>query len=131
MNQVTSQPIEEPIISTKNNRLNLYPLQYPDVWHMYQQAKASFWIPEEIDLTQDKQDWDKLDANEKHFILMILAFFAGSDLIVNENLDTEFTSCLQPLEFKFIYHFQEMMEDIHSQQYQLLIEALVQDSHAK
>ena len=122
-------PPAEPMLS--NSRLNLYPIQYPDIWDMYQKSKASFWVPEEVDLSSDPSDWEKLDSEEQHFILTVLAFFAGSDLIVNENLDEDFAGLVQVPELKMFYHFQEMMEDIHTAQYQLLIESLVKDPSIK
>jgi ribonucleoside-diphosphate reductase beta chain len=123
--------MSEPIIDPNNSRINLYPIQYPDIWDFYQRSKASFWVPEEVDLSDDVNDWEKLDSNEQHFILMVLAFFAGSDLIVNENLEEEFTENIVIPELKMFYHFQEMMEDIHTAQYQLLIEAFVKDQIVK
>lgn len=121
----------EPILDPQNSRINLYPIQHPDIWDFYQRSKASFWVPEEVDLSDDVHDWESLDSNEQHFILMVLAFFAGSDLIVNENLEDGFTEQVVIPELKMFYHFQEMMEDIHTAQYQLLIEALVKDSSTK
>lgn len=120
---------QEPILT--QSRLNLYPIEYPDIWDMYQKAKASYWVPEEVDLSSDPTDWSKLGADEQHFILMVLAFFAGSDLIVNENLDEDFASAVAIPELRMFYHFQEAMEDIHTAQYQLLIEALVTDQEVK
>jgi ribonucleoside-diphosphate reductase beta chain len=119
----------EPLLT--DARLNLFPIQYPDIWDMYQKAKAAYWVPEEVDLSQDVGDWESLDSDEKHFLLMVFAFFAGSDLLVNENLDCEFTELVKVPELKMIYHFQEMMEDIHTAQYQTIIEALVKDSEMK
>jgi ribonucleoside-diphosphate reductase beta chain len=119
----------EPILS--NKRVNLYPIMYHDIWEMYQKSKASFWVPEEVDLSTDYTDFQHLDQHEQHFIKMVLAFFAGSDLIVNENLEDEFAELVAIPELKMFYHFQEMMEDIHTAQYQLLIEALVKEEQEK
>ena len=119
----------EPMLT--NARLNLFPIQYPDIWDMYQKNKASYWVPEEVDLSSDYADWETLDKDEQHFLLMVFAFFAGSDILVNENLDTEFTELVKVPELKMCYHFQEMMEDIHTAQYQMIIEALVKDSTLK
>lgn len=113
------------------SRIALYPIQYSDIWEFYQKAKASYWVPEEVDLSTDPADWDKLEQNEQHFLAMVLAFFANSDLIVNENLDSDFASLVVLPEAKMFYHFQEMMEDIHTAQYQLLIEAFVRDATVK
>jgi ribonucleoside-diphosphate reductase beta chain len=119
----------EPLL--QDERTRLYPIKYPDIWDFYQKSKASFWVPEEVDLSSDYNDWINLDQNEQHFLLMVLAFFANSDLIVNENLDSDFAGQVQVPELKMFYHFQEMMEDIHTAQYQLLIEALVQSEETK
>ena len=125
MNDETNEPI------CTESRLNLFPIQYPDIWEMYKQSQAMYWLPEEVDLSSDLTDFEGLHANEQHFILMVLGFFANSDWIVNENLDTDFTSQIAIPELKMIYHFQEMMEDIHTNQYQLLIEVLVKDPIVK
>jgi ribonucleoside-diphosphate reductase beta chain len=119
----------EPILT--DARLNLFPIKYPDIWEMYQKSKAAFWVPEEVDLSQDVNDWDQLDSDEQHFLLMVFAFFAGSDLLVNENLDSDYTEQVKVPELKIAYHFQEMMEDIHTAQYQTIIEALVKDASLK
>jgi ribonucleoside-diphosphate reductase beta chain len=121
----------EPLLDPKNNRIRLFPIQYDDIWEFYKNSVASFWVPEEIALTQDLTDWETLDQNERHFILMVLAFFASSDFIVNENLDEDFTENIQIPELKMYYHFQEMMEDIHSQTYLLLLDTLVKDEEMK
>jgi len=121
--------MSEPILT--DARLNLFPIKYPDIWDMYQKSKAAFWVPEEVDLSQDVNDWDQLDSDEQHFLLMVFAFFAGSDLLVNENLDSDFTEQVKVPELKIAYHFQEMMEDIHTAQYQTIIEALVKDGSLK
>jgi len=120
---------KEPILS--NSRMNLYPIEYEDLWQFYKQAVAAFWVPEEIHLSQDVGDFEKLDQNEKHFILMILGFFACSDFIVNDNLDQDFCEQVKIPELKMLYHYNEMMEDIHSQTYQILIDTLVKDKALK
>jgi ribonucleoside-diphosphate reductase beta chain len=119
------------LLNPQNNRIRVFPIQYNDIWEFYKNSVASFWVPEEISLTQDLLDWDTLEENEKHFILMVLAFFASSDFIVNENLDEDFTENIQIPELKMYYHFQEMMEDIHSQTYLLFIDTLVKDEIIK
>lgn len=120
---------KEPILSPENNRLRLYPIIYKDIWNMYKDAFAAFWIPEEISLLDDIKDWnsDKLDEEEKKFILTILSFFSASDFIVNENLDSNFCEQINIPEYKMLIHFQEMIEDVHTQVYQTLIQTLVQD----
>jgi len=119
----------EPILCEQNNRLRLFPIIHEDIWNMYKDAFASFWIPEEISLLDDLKDWnsDKLDTEEKNFILTVLSFFSASDFIVNENLDNNFCEQITIPEYKMFIHFQEMMEDVHSITYQTLIQSLVQD----
>jgi len=85
-----SQDFVEPILRENKDRFVVFPIKYDDIWKMYKQAEASFWTAEEIDLGQDLVDWAKLNKDERHFIKHILAFFAASDGIVNENLATEF-----------------------------------------
>jgi ribonucleoside-diphosphate reductase beta chain len=112
-------------------RTRLYPIQYPDIWDMYKKQFAAFWSVEEVSLVDDLNHWKKLDNDEKHFILMILGFFANSDFIVNENLDENFVEQIKVPELKMLYHYQEMMEDIHSQMYQVLIDTLVSEEETK
>src|SRR6185436_1898557 len=102
---------EEPILTENKNRFVLFPIKYDDIWQMYKQAEASFWTAEEIDLTQDLVDWDKLNDGERHFISHVLAFFAASDGIVNENLATSFLQEVQYAEAKCFYGYQIMMEN--------------------
>ena len=118
---------DEFILNTNNNRTNLYPILFEDIWDLYKRSVAAFWVPDEIRLIDDIKDFEKMDTNEKHFILTVLAFFANSDFIVNENLDTNFTELIQIPELKMFYHFAAMIEDIHSQSYQLMIQTLVPD----
>jgi ribonucleoside-diphosphate reductase beta chain len=121
--------MNEPILS--ESRMNLYPIIYEDIWALYKQSVASFWVAEEVSLSDDLNDWDKLDENEKHFILMVLGFFACSDFIVNENLDEDYCEQVKIPELKMLLHYQEMMEDIHSQMYQIIIDTLVKDNKIK
>jgi len=121
----------EPILDPKNARINLYPIMYPDIWDMYEKQKASFWVEAEIDLSSDKHEFESLEEDEKHFLLNVLSFFAASDLIVNENLDTHFVDQVQIPELRFCYQFQEMMENIHTNVYQILIETLVPNAEQK
>ena len=95
-------------------RFVILPINYPKVWEMYKKHEASFWTAEEIDLGSDAQDWAKLNEGERHFISHILAFFAASDGIVNENLAVNFMSEVQLPEARCFYGFQIMMENIHS-----------------
>lgn len=119
------------IFDTKYERMYLLPIVFPDIWTMYTTAVASFWVPEEIDLFQDIADWKNLNDNEQYFIKNILAFFAGSDFIVNMNLEEDFMKHITPLELKFFYRFQLMMEDIHSRSYALLLETYVKDTNER
>lgn len=121
--------MSEPILTEERTRL--YPIQYPDIWDMYKKQFAAFWSVEEVSLADDLNDWNKLDDDEKHFILMILGFFANSDFIVNENLDENFVEQIKIPELKITYHYQEMIEDIHSQMYQVLIDTLVKKEEVK
>jgi len=122
----------EPILQENENRFVIFPIQHHDIWEWYKKMEASFWTAEEIDLHQDLDDWNnKLSADEKYFIKHILAFFAASDGIVNENLAENFVNEVQYSEAKFFYGFQIMMENIHSETYSLLIDTYVKDEVEK
>ena len=126
-----SQQIE-PILQENPNRFVLFPIEHDDIWQFYKKSEANFWTAEEIDLAQDLTDWDqKLNDNERHFIKHVLAFFAASDGIVNENLAENFVSEVQYTEAKFFYGFQIMMENIHSETYSLLIDTYIKDPKEK
>ena len=117
----------EKILEENKNRFVLFPLQHHDIWEFYKKAQASFWTAEEIDLSSDLSDWEKLNPGEQHFVKHVLAFFAASDGIVNENLAENFVSEVQYTEAKFFYGFQIMMENIHSETYSLLIDTYIKD----
>jgi ribonucleoside-diphosphate reductase beta chain len=122
----------EPILESNNSRFVLFPIQHDDIWKFYKKAQASFWTAEEIDLSPDLVDWEnKLSDDERHFIKHILAFFAASDGIVNENLAEHFLSEVQYTEAKFFYGFQVAIENIHSETYSLLIDTYIKDSAEK
>ena len=121
----------EPILKENNNRFVLFPIEHDDIWSYYKKAEASFWTAEEIDLGQDLKDWDTLTGDERHFIKHVLAFFAASDGIVNENLAENFVSEVQYTEAKFFYGFQIAIENIHSETYSLLIDTYVKDVKEK
>jgi ribonucleoside-diphosphate reductase beta chain len=122
----------EPILEPNNNRFVLFPIQHDDIWSFYKKAEASFWTAEEIDLQPDLIDWEnKLNDNERHFVKHVLAFFAASDGIVNENLAENFLSEVQYTEAKFFYGFQIAMENVHSETYSLLIDTYIKDSKEK
>ncbi|CAD8205778.1 unnamed protein product [Paramecium octaurelia] len=122
---------DEPLLKQNPNRFVLFPIKYNDIWNMYKQHKASFWTAEEIDLYQDLKDWEKLTADEKHFIKYVLAFFAASDGIVNENLAQQFCTEVQVPEARCFYGFQIAMENIHSETYSLLIDTYITDENEK
>ncbi len=122
---------EEPILKENKDRFVLFPIQKNDIWQFYKKAEASFWTAEEIDLSQDLKDWNNLNDGERHFITHVLAFFAASDGIVNENLAENFLSEVQFTEAKFFYGFQVAIENIHSETYSLLIDTYVKDPSEK
>ncbi len=133
MNEIAevSTMLEEPLLKENKNRFVLLPIHYPDIWQMYKKAEASFWTAEEIDLSQDLKDWENMTKDEQHFIKHVLAFFAASDGIVNENLAINFTNEVQFPEARCFYGFQIMMENIHSETYSLLIDTYIKDSTEK
>jgi len=122
---------QEPILQDNKNRFVIFPIQHSDIWDWYKKQEASFWTAEEIDLHQDVVDWKKLNDDERYFLKHILAFFAASDGIVNENLAENFVNEVQYSEAKFFYGFQIMMENIHSEMYSLLIDTLVDNDAEK
>ncbi len=123
---------QEPLLQENKSRFVLFPIQHDDLWRMYKTAEASFWTAEEIDLTDDLKDWEhKLTDNEKHFIKHVLAFFASSDGIVNENLVVNFMKEIQSPEARCFYGFQVMIENIHSEVYSLLIDTYVKNTAEK
>ncbi|WP_417443417.1 ribonucleotide-diphosphate reductase subunit beta [Joostella sp.] len=122
----------EPILQENKDRFVIFPIQHHDIWEWYKKQEACFWTAEEIDLHQDLSDWkDKLNDDERYFIKHILAFFAASDGIVNENLAENFVNEVQYSEAKFFYGFQIMMENIHSETYSLLIDTYVKNEKEK
>jgi ribonucleoside-diphosphate reductase beta chain len=121
----------EPILKENKDRFVLFPIRHHDIWKFYKQAEASFWTAEEIDLGHDLRDWANLNDGERHFITHVLAFFAASDGIVNENLAEHFVSEVQYTEAKFFYGFQIAIENIHSETYSLLIDTYVKEPKEK
>ncbi|HEU4555328.1 MAG TPA: ribonucleoside-diphosphate reductase small subunit [Chitinophaga sp.] len=117
----------EILLKENKDRFVLLPINYPKVWEVYKRHEASFWTAEEIDLSGDLKDWGTLNDGERHFITHVLAFFAASDGIVNENLAVNFMSEVQIPEARCFYGFQIMMENIHSETYALLIDTYVKD----
>jgi len=124
--------VAEPILAENPNRFVLFPIEHDDIWSFYKRSEASFWTAEEIDLAADIVDWNsKLNDDERYFIKHVLAFFAASDGIVNENLAENFVAEVQYTEAKFFYGFQIMMENIHSETYSLLIDTYIKDKEEK
>ncbi|CAN4113486.1 unnamed protein product [Withania somnifera] len=122
---------EEPILQEQTQKYCTFPITYPQIWEMYKKAQASFWTAEEVDLSQDLQQWEALSESEKHFISHVLAFFAASDGIVLENLAARFLNDVQIQEARAFYGFQIAMENIHSEMYSLLLETYIKDSRQK
>ena len=132
MTQSTKSNMVEPILEENPGRFVLFPIKHNDIWDFYKKSEASFWTAEEIDLSADLSDWaNKLNDDERHFVKHVLAFFAASDGIVNENLAENFVSEVQYTEAKFFYGFQIMMENIHSETYSLLIDTYIKDGAEK
>jgi ribonucleoside-diphosphate reductase subunit M2 len=121
----------DPLLMENPKRFVMFPIQYPQVWEMYKKHEASFWTAEEVDLSQDNKDWDTLAESEQHFIKHVLAFFAASDGVVNENLLEQFSTEVQIPEARAFYGFQIAMENIHSETYSLLIEQYIKDPMEK
>ena len=121
----------EHLLSDEGNRLVTFPIKEPSIWKMYKKAVSSFWTPEEIDLSKDLDDYDNLKDNEQYFINNVLAFFAASDGIVNENLVERFCNEVKNLEAKYFYGFQVAIENIHAETYSLLIDTYIKDSIKK
>lgn len=121
----------EVLLQDNKNRFVLLPINYPLIWEMYKKHEASFWTAEEIDLSSDMKDWNQLSKDEQHFISHVLAFFAASDGIVNENLAVNFMREVQIPEARCFYGFQIMIENIHSETYALLIDTYIKDAAEK
>jgi ribonucleoside-diphosphate reductase subunit M2 len=126
-----SLQINEPILKESNDRYVIFPIQYQDIWNLYKKAVSTFWTVEEINLSKDKEDWNKLNKDEKYFIKNILAFFASSDGIVMENLVERFMNEIQISEARSFYSYQIFNENIHSEMYSLLIDTYINDQNEK
>jgi ribonucleoside-diphosphate reductase beta chain len=124
-------PKVEPLLQPNPNRFVIFPIANQKVWEMYKKAEGSFWTAEELDLSRDRKDWDNLNKDERHFISHVLAFFAASDGIVNENLAMNFMKQVQIPEARCFYGFQIAMENIHSEVYSLLIDTYIKDATEK
>ena len=123
--------MSDPIVTENPNRFVLFPIQYEDIWKMYKKQVDCFWRAEEVDLSKDLADWEKLTINEKHFIKYVLAFFSSSDGIVLENLGSRFMSEVQIPEARCFYGYQIMMENIHSEMYSILIDSYITEARDK
>ena len=121
----------EKILKENPNRIVIFPIEYHDIWDFYKKHQSAFWTAEEVDLSTDIRDWEKLSENEKYFVKNVLSFFAASDGIVNENLAENFYREVQYPEAKFFYGFQLAMENIHSLMYSLLIDTYINDPKEK
>lgn len=122
---------DELLLRENKDRFVILPINYPKIWEQYKKHEASFWTAEEIDLSADAKDWEGMNDGERHFISHVLAFFAASDGIVNENLAVNFMSEVQLPEARCFYGFQIMMENIHSETYALLIDTYIKDPKEK
>ncbi len=118
----------EPLLIEDPQRFVIFPIKHHDIWQFYKNSEACFWTAEELDLSQDLNDWEKLNDGERHFISHVLAFFAASDGIVNENLAVDFISGVQYAEAKCFYGFQIAIENIHAEVYSLLIDTYIKDT---
>ncbi|KAG4026971.1 hypothetical protein MFRU_034g00310 [Monilinia fructicola] len=129
---IKPEEADEPLLQENPNRFVLFPIKYHEIWQMYKKAEASFWTAEEIDLSKDLHDWNnRLNDDERYFISHVLAFFAASDGIVNENLVERFSGEVQIPEARCFYGFQIMMENIHSETYSLLIDTYIKEQAQK
>lgn len=131
MNMNVNPTPQEPLLIENPNRFVLFPIKYKDIWDMYKKAQASFWPAEEVDLSSDIDHWNKLNESEQYFLKYILAFFAASDGIVNENLASNFCDEVQIPEARCFYGFQIAMENIHSEMYSLLIDTYIKNPEEK
>lgn len=126
-----SKILNEPLLAPDDNRFVMFPIKYDDIWDMYKKQVDCFWRAEEIDLTKDVAHWESLNDDERHFVSMILAFFAASDGIVLENLSARFMNDVQVSEARAFYGFQIAMENIHGETYSLLIDSYIKDKQEK
>ena len=127
----TKEKMREPLLEEDESRFVFFPIQHNDIYEMYLKSVECFWRAEEVDLSKDLNDWDKLTKDEKHFIKMILCFFASSDGVVLENLGVRFMTEVQNAEARAFYGFQIAMENIHSQTYSLLIDTYIRNKEEK
>lgn len=127
-----SSVANDPLLNPTNDRFTMFPIKYPKLWNMFKESESLFWTAEEIDLSGDLNHWkNKLNDNERHFVKHILAFFAASDGIVNENLAVRFYNDVQSAEARAFYSMQMLIETIHSETYSLLIDTYITDDKEK
>lgn len=126
-----SHDFVEPLLQPTEDRFVVFPIQHQDMWDMYKKAEACFWTAEELDLSDDINHWNNMTDDERHFLLHVLAFFAASDGIVNENIALNFMAEVQAPEARCFYGFQIAIENIHSEVYSLLIDTYVKDADKK
>jgi ribonucleoside-diphosphate reductase subunit M2 len=131
MSESSTTSFVEPILKPDDSRHVMFPIKYDDIWEMYKRAIDCFWVTQEVDLSRDLNDWDKLSNDEKHFVSMVLAFFAASDGVVMENLAARFMNEIQVSEARAFYGFQIAIENIHSEMYSLLIDTYIRDGVEK
>lgn len=129
--QLSDKNLVEPVLKENPNRFTLFPIMKPKLYQLYKNHVSVFWTPEELDLAKDMKDWIKLNENEQHFIKNVLAFFAGSDGIIQENIAARFMNEVQLSEARQFYSVQLMMEAIHSETYSLLIDTYIEDKEEK
>ena len=123
--------LDDPVTCPNPNRFTVFPIRFPDLWTLYKKAQMSTWTAEEVDLSRDMDDWNALTDPERHFIKMVLAFFAASDGIVFENLSLNFGAEVQIAEARSFYAFQQHNEMVHGETYSLLIEKYIRDPTEK
>jgi len=121
----------EPLLTEDDSRFVMFPIKDQDIWEMYKKQVECFWRAEEVDLSKDLASWATLNDDERHYIKMVLAFFAASDGIVNENLALRFMGEVQLSEARAFYGFQIAMENIHSEMYSLLIDTYIKEAAEK
>lgn len=125
---MSAKLLSEPLLAPNAGRFVLFPIRYPRIWEMYKKAEASFWTAEEVDLSSDMKHWNGLSDDERHYIKHVLAFFAASDGIVNENLAANCMNVVQIPEARCFYGFQIAIENIHAEMYSLLIDTYIKDA---
>ncbi len=132
LKQILAQEEHEPLLSDESNkRFVVYPIKYHDIWEFFKRAQSAYWQVEEVVLSNDIKDWERLTDNERHFIKHVLAFFAGSDGIVGENLATRFYNDVKIPEARAFYAFQMTIETIHNEMYSLMIDTYIKDTQEK